>query len=123
MTTVFVAFAAVDPRPDQISLDRSLVAVGSAVAIALILLLVSQMLAARRKVRALEERFEGEKTRLAAEQLLIARREARVRLVEWKQREEEAIRQDAIKRSQSVIVGKARDSDRPFCTAASIRHG
>ena len=94
MTTVFVAFAAVG--------------------LALIVVLAWQMLVARRKLREMEERFDSEKARIAAEQLLIARREAQVGLVEWKQREEEAIRQDAIKRSQSVIVGKVTEHVVPF---------
>ena len=86
----------------------------SVVAVAAIVLLASQMIAARRKQRALEESFTGERNRIATEQLLIARREAQVTLVEWKQQEEESIRQDAIKRSQSVIVGKVTEHMVPF---------
>ena len=91
-------------------------------AAALILLLASQIVAARRKVRTLQESFaqrqqdwiDGEKTRIVGEQMLVARREAQVSLTEWKQREEDAIRQDAIKRSQSVIVGKVTEHMVPF---------
>lgn len=79
-------------------------------AIALIVLLASLLLAARRKVRALEANAD----RIASEQSVIARREAQVSLVEWKQREEDAIRQDAVKRSQSVIVGKVTEHLVPF---------
>ena len=93
---------------------RAIATVASIAAVAVIALLVSQLIAARRKLRALEEGFAGERSRIATEQLLIARREAQVSLVEWKQREEESIRQDAIKRSQSVIVGKVTEHVVPF---------
>ena len=106
MTAFLVAFTTAQPHADQISFDRSLVVIVSVVAIALVVLLASQVLAARRTAREL--------IRISNEQLLIARREAQVALAEWKQREEEAIRQDAIRRSQSVIVGKVTEHMVPF---------
>lgn len=122
VNTTLASLVVVRSSAGRVSLDRSLAVLIAAVTVAIILLLVSQAFTARRRVRDLEESFgqrvqdwiSGEKTRIMAEQSVIARREAQVSLADWKRREEEAIRQDAIKRSQSVIVGKVTEHMVPF---------
>lgn len=122
MPSFLTAIAVVQAHTARVTIDPSFAVPLAIVAVALILFLASQTLTARRRARQLEESFgrrleawvNGEKARIINEQLLIARREAQVSLVEWKQREEDAIRQDAIKRSQSVIVGKVTEHMVPF---------
>ena len=122
MPTLLIAIGVVRSRAPQISVDRSSVVMMGAAAATLIVLLAWQALAARRRASALRESFgqrlqdwiDNEKTRIITDQSAIARREAQLSLAEWKQDEEEAIRQDAIKRSQSVIVGKVTEHMVPF---------
>lgn len=122
MPRLSIAIAVVQSHADQIRIDRSLAIAVGIVIVGLFLFLASQALAARRRARTLEESFErrvqdfltGEKDQIRAEQSAMARREAQVALADWKTREEETIRQDAVKRSQSVIVGKVTEHVVPF---------
>ena len=72
---------------------------------------------------AFERRVQGwierEKAHIVAEQSAIAAREALVRLEDWKRQTENAIRQDAINRSRSVIVGKVTEHLVPYLPAFS----
>lgn len=107
-----------DQTADTRPLVIGLILVGGVV----LIISVSQTLAARRRVGELEASFikriqewiSNEKGDIVTEQLTIARREASVLLADWKRVEEEGIRQDAIKRSQSVIVGKVTEHLVPF---------
>ena len=122
MRTLLIAAAVAQSHGEQIRIDESLALGVGVVVVGLLLLVAAQAIAARRRVRVLEQSFArrvqdfltGEKDQVRAEQLAIARREGQVALADWKAREEEAIRQDAIKRSQSVIVGKVTEHVVPF---------
>lgn len=108
-------------------MDPSVLALAALIGVVLLIIAASQAVAARRRTRELERAFEGriqswiegEKARIVAEQSAIAAREALVRLEEWKRQAEDAIRQDAIKRSQSVIVGKVTEHLVPYLPAFS----
>ena len=63
---------------------------------------------------ALERFREDEMERLRLEERELARREAQTTLVRWKLDEEEAIRSDAIRRSQATMIGKVTEHLAPF---------
>lgn len=68
----------------------------------------------RADLRSLQQTFSAQLNRVRDEQWAIASREAAVQLEEWKRLTEEDLRQDAIKRSQSVIVGKVTEHLTPY---------
>lgn len=69
---------------------------------------------ARADLRSLQQTFAAQLERVRDEQWAIASREAAVQLEEWKRLTEDDLRQDAIKRSQSVIVGKVTEHVTPY---------
>ena len=98
-----IAIAVAQQHADQIRIDSSLALVAGFLIVGLFLLLTSQALAARSRVRVLEEGFArrvqdfltGEKDQIRAEQSAIARREAQVALADWKTPEGCALRRRA----------------------------
>lgn len=91
----------------------------TALAVAVVALIALAILAwsyagVRADLRSLQRTFASQLERVRDDQWAIASREAEVQLEEWKRLTEDELRQDAIKRSQSVIVGKVTEHLTPY---------
>ena len=94
-------------------MEQTALVVAAAALIALAILAWSYA-GVRADLRARQQTFNAELARVRDEQWSIASREAAVQLEEWKREAEAELRQDAIKRSQSVIVGKVTEHLTPY---------
>lgn len=89
----------------------------SAAVIFAVLYLIARFDIERAARRRYEQWRASDLQRVVEEQRQVARREAQAELEQWRNRNESAIRQDAIERSRSVIVGKVTEHVTPWIPA------